>query len=160
MSKPAEVILEAYETDFLKQKLFDYPREIFNKKKDVRKLRDALAMVDQERAVLEADMIQSISDEKDPNTGKPKFSNEATRAGELTRRKAENAEYCAVMQEVKRDRYTLSEAEDELEMLQDAFKAARYVVRLVSEEIALMGSEDTEVEEPLGLRKVVGGEPF
>ena len=159
MSKPAEQILAAYETDHLKQKMFDYPREIFNKKKEIRQLREVFAESDQERAVLEAEMMQEITDTKDPSTGKAKYSNEKTRDGELTRRKADSSDYFNVMQVVKRAGYALSEAQDELEMLQDAFKAARYVVRLVSEEIALMGGEDAEQEEPLGLKKVAG-EPW
>ena len=151
MNQSAKTILGAYETEQLKSRLMDYPRQIFNKKKDVRQLRDVFANAELTRSLLEAEIQQDINDEKDHVTGKAKYSNEGSRAAELVRRKADSREYQRVAQESKQANYSLSEAQDELEMLMDSFKAARYVMRLISEEIALMGAEDVEDEDPLGL---------
>lgn len=156
----AKMILAAYETDQLKLRMLNYPLQIFNKKKDVRQLRDAFADAELTRSLLEAEMLQDIGDEKDPGTGKPRYSNEGSRAAEMIKRKAESRGYQSAMQKAKNAGYALSEAQDELEMLMDAFKAARYVTRLVSEEIALMAMDDTENEDPLGLMSTVSKEPY
>ena len=158
MSKPAEVILAAYETDYLKEKMFSYPASIFDKKRALRALRDNFSDADQARALLEANMMSEISDETDSATGKAKYSNEKAREAELIRRKTASVEYQSAMKELRKAGHALSEAQDELEMLQDAFKSTRYVARLVSEELALMASEDTEQEEPL--TKAASAEPF
>lgn len=146
MARPIENILAELDTKALKVKLFEYPMLIKEQKTRVRTKREAFSTLEQERAILEADLATDVSGEMDPTTGKPRFGNDKTRAAELVRRKAENAQYRTAATAAKSAEHKLNEAQDELEMLADKFRACRYVTRLTSEELALMANEEPEEE--------------
>ncbi len=97
--------------------------------------------------MIEAEMATDIAVEMDPNTGKPKFTNDKTRQAELLRRKGTDPVAQEAMTAMKKAEYLMNELQDELEALQDKFRSYRYVVRLTAEELALMASEH-EIEEP------------
>lgn len=137
-------LLAEYETRLLKDRLLEYPAMILNQKALIRKLREAYRMADQERIILEADIAGEIASETNPDTGKAAYSNTEARAVELVRRKKTNSSYQEVAMAARGSEHELNEAQDQLEALQDKFKAYRYVVRLTAEELALFASEENE----------------
>lgn len=144
MSKLAERLLSDLDTIDIKNKLMEYPELIREQKLKVRNLREVFAEMEEQRAILEADITTTIAAEIDPNTGKARFSNEKARAAELMIRKAADGEYKAADKRAKQAAFNLEDAEDELAMLYDKFKATRYRARLVSSELELLASEDAD----------------
>ena len=137
-------LLAEYETRLLKDKLLGFPDAIKNQKALIRKLREVSRGADQERIILEADIAGEIASETNPDTGKAAYSNTEARAVELVRRKKTNSSYQEVAMVARGAEHELNEAQDQLDALQDKFKAYRYVVRLTAEELALMSSEEQE----------------
>lgn len=137
-------LLAEYETRLLKDRLLEYPEMIKNQKSKIRRLKDAFREADRERVILEADIAGEIASETNPNTGKAAYGNAEARSVELTRRKKTDTGYQDVAKVARDAEYELGEAQDELEALQDKFKAYRYVVRLTAEELALMATEEQE----------------
>jgi len=137
-------LLAQYETRLLKDKLLEFPGLIKKQKAVLRDLRENLKDASQTMAMLEADLATEIAAENDPNTSKPKFSNDKARQAELLRRKMQDPGCQEAAAELKKAEYAMSAAQDELEALQDKFKAYRYVVRLTAEELALLASEEQE----------------
>jgi hypothetical protein len=142
-------MLSHYETHRIKSKLLEFPSLIQTQKQKIRVLRDAFKDADTERGIIEADLASQINAEMDPNSGKQKFSNQATRDAELMKRKVANAGYVAADKKARQARYAMNEAEDELEALQDKYRSYRYVARLVSAELEFMAgmSGDMAAEE-------------
>jgi hypothetical protein len=141
LAKSAEIILQDYETQRLKNKLLEFPGLIKAQKQKIRLLRDTFKDADAARAIIEADLATDINAETDPNSGKAKYSNEKARAAELMKRKAANEDFKVADKQARQAGYTLGEAEDELEALQDKYRSYRYVVRLVSAELELMAGD-------------------
>lgn len=137
-------LLHEYETRLLKDKLIELPGRILKKKAVIRDAREVYNNAAQDIAMLEANLAVDIAAETDPNTGKAKYSNDKMRQAELMRRKAAEPECSAAALRLKEAERRLGGLQDELEALQDKFKAYRYVVRLTAEELALLASEEQE----------------
>jgi|GEM_PF-2794684 len=140
-------LLAEYETRLLKDKLLEFPGKIKQQKAALRDARASYAEAAQEVALIEAEIATNIAVETDPNTGKPKFTNDKTRQAELLRRKGANSVARSAAIAMREAERLMNELQDELEALQDKFRSYRYVVRLTAEELALMASEH-EPEEP------------
>lgn len=96
---------------------------------------------------MENDMMLIISGEKNPDTGKPKYSNEAARRAELDNRKKTDPDYIALEDHIRDVRDQLDDlenqvamAEAELERIQHMFTAVIKETSLVSQEMALMAA--------------------
>ena len=137
-------LLHEYETRLLKDKLLEFPELILKKKTALRDIRESYNESAQNVAMLEADLAVEIAAEADPNTGKAKYSNDKMRQAELMRRKSADSTVKIAIADMKEYERRLGEAQDELESLQDKFKAYRYVVRLTAEELALLAGEEQE----------------
>ena len=140
-------LLNEYETRLLKDKLLEFPGQIKHQKAVLRDARASYAEAAQEVAMIEAEIATNIAVETDPNTGKPKFTNDKTRQAELLRRKSADPVAQNAVIAMREAEHLMSELQDELEALQDKFRSYRYVARLTAEELALMASEH-EAEEP------------
>ncbi len=147
MAKIAEEILSRLETNVLKAKLLEFPSMILDQKAAIRTLKDEYAEKEQERAMLEADLMTQLSAESDQNTGKAKFSNDKARQAELQKRKSTDPMYIEAALAARYAGHRLSEAQDELDAMADKFKAYRYVTKLTAEELALLASEEAEAVE-------------
>ncbi|MDN5324141.1 MAG: hypothetical protein PWQ67_2595 [Clostridia bacterium] len=139
-------LLAQYETDMLKSKLRTFPSIIKAQKQKVRDAREEFKETDQMRAIHEADLMTDINAEKDPVTGKAMFSNDKTRQAELLRRKQNDFAYQEAERAAKAAQIKLNEAEDELDRLIDEFKSYRYIVGLTTQELALLASEEREID--------------
>ena len=142
--KGARVILDEMNTGYLRDRLLGYPDEIVTLKKQIRLLREKADAEEQVRAILEATMVMEIADEVDFNTGKARFTNEKSRAGELMRRKSEDAEYQAALKVARGAMFEVNGLEDELVGIEDKFKATRFVARLLAAELEFMSDFDGE----------------
>ena len=142
----ADNILSELNTDHIKRQLQEFPDRIVSKKAEARLLREDAKDADRERAMLEAVMASEISDERNVDTGKPRFSNDKAREAELMKRKGESADYQSARLVARHAQFALSGVEDELEALADKFRAMRYVARLVSAELELLAGDDLDGE--------------
>lgn len=152
----AKKILEEMNTDHIKARLLDYPDAIVALKKQVRVLREAADEAEQARAMLEAGMVVEIADEVDYSTGKAAFKNVEARAGELLRRKAQDDEYQDVAQTARKARFEVSGLEDELEGIENKFKATRFVSRLLAAELEFMADYDEGEEDKYPIHDMDG----
>lgn len=148
--KTVESLLAELETKVLKARLLVYPEIIQAHKAGLREARETYNEAAARVAMLEAELATDIATETDPNTGKPKFSNDKTRQNELLRRRGTSPEYTEAAQEAREAERRMNELQDELEGLQDKFKSYRYITRLTAEELALLATEETEQEEFTG----------
>ena len=148
MPKDIPAILADMETDLLKRRLYDFPVQIKGQKAEIRDLRESHNTLQRELKMIEADMAADIAVEKDPNTGKPVYSNKEARDAELERRKWQDPGYQAAALSAREAGYKLEEAQDELDKLQDQYKSYRYVVRLVTQELALFALDEEQEDGP------------
>ncbi len=157
-------LLSEYETRLLKDKLYEFPKQIKGQKALIRKYRGDLAAKNQEKEMLEAEFKAAIAAEKDPNTGKPAYSNAEARQAEFTRRAAQSAQYQQIAGEVNNAEFLMAEAQEELELLQDQYKSYRYVVQLVTAELNVYALQEENPEEircyPSQVMQVGGTEPY
>lgn len=75
----------------------------------------ALQEAEEQLKVAEAELVVQISAETDPATSKPRYSNEAARAAELARRKAQDNTYLYAQQAARsaRETYEMTRAQRE-----------------------------------------------
>lgn len=163
-----EQFLETYNTRHIKEELLNFPNEIMNQKDLIRRAKDAFKEADLPRQMLEIEMIDDIAAEINSATGKATFSNEKARENELAKRKAKNPEYQELQRQAKEAARELAAAEDELERLENKFKAYRYVAALVTAELSVIVgglAEEWPTEEINALnnragQKATDGQPY
>ena len=136
----ARAILDDLGTNLFKEKLLTLPAKIETQKAKVRQLREAHTEKEQTRALWEADIMSTINSEINPSTGKPAFSNEKARNAEMLRRMTESGEYQLAAREAKEAEMVVSASQDELERLQDEFRANQFVSQLLSYEVSLFAN--------------------
>ena len=146
--KDIPAILADLETDLLKRRLYDFPEQIKEQKKVIRELRNMFKDAERELKMAEADLATDIAAEKDPNTDKLVYSNKEAREAELERRKAKCPNCQDAAKAAREAGYKLEEAQDELDKLQDQYKSYRYVVRLVTQELALFALDEEQEDGP------------
>lgn len=152
-------LLEHYNADHIRKSLLELPAKIVLQKLNIRKAWDAFKEADLPREIMEIEFIDDITAEKDPGTGKARFSNEKSRENELKKRKTASAEYQELVARAREAERELNSAEDDLEYLENRFKAYRYVSALVSSELSVMASglaEEWPMEEIRSLGRVDG----
>lgn len=136
----ARVILDDLRTDQFKQKLLTLPGQIETQKTKARQLREVYTEKEQIRALREAEIAEEISTATNPNTGKPLYSNEKTREAAKIQRMNTDPEYLQLAQLAKEAKMEWNAAQDELERLQDEFKATQFIAQMVSYEVALFAN--------------------
>jgi hypothetical protein len=134
-------ILEDLNTERQKVQLLDFPDQIYRQKEKIRSLRQVFKDADSERALREADIASEIASETNPDTGKPVYSNAAARDDERLKRLARDPEYQQLLKKVREASMAVESAQDELERIENKFKASRYVTALITEEISLYAGE-------------------
>lgn len=144
-------ILAEYNTEGLRQRLLEFPRQIWEQKSKVEKAQIAVREIKQEISQREAEMATEIAAEKNPdNPNKATFSNVEARAAELLRRKKADPECQRLCSQLKSAEWDASSSRFDLERLQDDFKASRYVADLMARELAVlaagMGSGEANAE--------------
>jgi hypothetical protein len=140
--RTAETILADLETSTLKAKLLEYPALIHRRKEDLFRARQQLTEAQNARIEAEALLVSMIAAEKNPNTGKPAYSNAEARAAELVNRKKTSIEYQEADRLVQEIEALVNTLQFDLERLQDEFRAYRYVVDLTARELALLASDN------------------
>lgn len=153
MAKNIPAILADLETDLLKRRLYDFPGQIRAQKRVVREHREAYDALQQEARMLEAELATDISAETNPNNGKPAYSNKEAREAELEQRKGADIEYMEAAQKARKAGWQLEEAQDELEKIQDEYKSYRYVVGMVTKELAVYALDEEQED---GRREATG----
>lgn len=133
----AREILDDLGTDLFKEELLTLPGRIAVQKAKIRQLREAYTEKEQTRALWEAEIMSEVVSAINPDTGKPAFSNETARNTEKLRRMAARADYQKAARYAKDAELAVGGAQDELERLQDEFRAAQYVAEIVASEVAL-----------------------
>ncbi|HBR33880.1 MAG TPA: hypothetical protein DD734_04545 [Firmicutes bacterium] len=133
----ARQILDEQATDLAKQRLLSLPLKMEMQKRAIRQLREVYNEKEQTRALWEAEIMSEVVSASNPDTGKPAFSNETARNTEKLRRMAASEDYQKVARCAKDAELAVGTAQDELERLQDEFRAAQYVAEIVASEIAL-----------------------
>lgn len=136
--------LDGYNVEHLKNSLIEFPELILTQKAAIRKAKDAFKDADQPRQLLELEMADDIAMEKDSGSGKAKYSNDKARDNELMRRKVANKEYRELNRQSREAAREVSAAEDELERLENKFKAYRYVTALVTAELSVIAGSLAE----------------
>ena len=164
-----EQFLDQYNTRNIKEELLYFPERIWTQKEIIRKEKDSFKDADQPRQMLEIEMIDNIAIETSPVTGKAMFSNDKARENELAKRKSTSPEYRELRQQAREAARTLAAAEDELERLENKFKAYRYVAALVTAELSVIAgslAEEWPTEEINAVnnngtsQKGTGGQPY
>jgi len=133
----AREILYQFETAKIKNQLAEYPERIFQAKEAVNNLREELKMAETELKEAEAMLITEIALETNGN-GKPKFGNERTRQAELIKRQANDKDYQTVLENLKQVQRKLDNAQLNLELLYDEFRATHYIARLTEAELRII----------------------
>jgi len=133
----ARQILEEQATDLAKQRLLSLPLKMEMQKRAIRQLREVYNEKEQTRALWEAEIMSEVVSASNPDTGKPAFSNETARNTEKLRRMAASEDYQKVARCAKDAELAVGTAQDELERLQDEFRAAQYVAEIVASEVSL-----------------------
>jgi len=133
----AREILEHFETEKIKNQLAKYPQYIFEAKEAVNNIREELKMAETELKEAEAMLITEIALETNGN-GKPKFGNERTRQAELIKRQANSEDYQAVLENLKHIQRKLDNAQLNLELLYDEFRATHYIARITEAELRII----------------------
>jgi len=163
-----EQFLDQYNTRQIKEELLRFPERILSQKDLIRRAKDAFKEADLPRQMLEIEMIDNIAAEINPATGKALFSNDKARDNELAKRKANNPEYQDLRAQSREAARELAAAEDELERLENKFKAYRYVAALVTAELSVIVgglAEEWPTEEINALnnragQKATDGQPY
>ena len=128
----AKEILEDLNTERQKVQLLDFPDQIYRQKERIRSLRQVFKDADSERALREADIASEIASETNPDTGKPIYSNAAARDDERLKRLAKDPEYQQLLKRVREASMAVEAAQDELERIENKFKASRYIAALIT----------------------------
>lgn len=121
-----------------RRKINSYRSQQRNLHKDIKEKESALKS-------LENDLLLFITAEINPDTGKPKFSNDKARQAELNNRKKTDTSYIAIDSQLRQMRDQADElenqvamAEAELERCQNTFTAVTKKVNLVNQEMSLI----------------------
>lgn len=138
---PVEQILAQFQTQTIKAKLLELPNQIQAAKEELSQAKMNLKYAEEDRLQAEAVLIAAISAELDPNTGKPKFSNEKARAAELVRRKNTDTDYQIAERTCIEAQTAVENLQIKLEKLQDEFRSYRYIADLTARELALYASD-------------------
>ena len=133
----AQDILQNLTTERYKEKLLTLPWKIESQKQKIREFRDAHAEKEQARALKEAEIVEIINAETNPDTGKPLYSNDKAREAAKLCRMGTDQEYQQLAREVKEAKMVMNEAQDQLEQLQDEFKSFQVLAEVVASEVAL-----------------------
>lgn len=141
ISKPVEQILAQFQTQTLVAKLLELPSQIQTAKEELAGAKMDLKYAEEARMQAEAILVAAISAELDPNTGKPKFSNDKVGAAELTRRKTIDIDYLNAEQDCNEAQILVENLQIQLEKLQDEFRSYRYITDLTARELALYASD-------------------
>lgn len=136
----ARQILDDLGTKLFKEKLLTLPAKIETQKAKIRQLREVYSEKEQTRALKEAEIMEEVNAETNPNTGKPLYSNEKAREAAKLRKMSTDPEYQQLTQLVKEAEMAVNAAQDELERLYDEFKATQFITQLVGYEVALFAN--------------------
>ena len=146
MNTSAQALLKEYGAEGLRNMLVNFPHDILYQKGVVRVKREKHEDARLEHDLREAELLSEITCATMPESGKPMFSNETARKAELMKRQQVDAEYRQKFQAMRTAENELGEEQDKLECMADKFKAMRYVVGLMTQELALLASEEYENE--------------
>lgn len=126
--------ISKFETDGLKRDLVSMPLKIWEQKKKINSLKEAVEKLRLELKEIEANLTIEIASETNGGN-KPKFPNAEARAAELIRRKNESAEYQQVFKQLQASQQELEDEQINLELLLDQFSALRAVAKLTAAEL-------------------------
>lgn len=135
-----EVFQNEFNAEAMAAKLEAMPGKIRNQRTVVADAMQNMQDRKTELDNLEGMLALEISQEKNPKTGKPMFSNEKTRSAELVRRKTEDPEYQAALQVYKQEEAAYNAAQFDLEMLRDEFSAIRAAAEFWGNYMRLLAS--------------------
>jgi hypothetical protein len=128
----------------VKLELEQYPDKIRDQKSKVRDLKQTFSDVDADRASRELELMAEISDELDPTTGKPKFSNEKARQAELAKRCRTDQDYNISAKLSKEAQRAVDQAQDELERLENKYRSCRYRADVIAAELRFWAGKEDE----------------
>lgn len=126
--------------DRIVNRLAELPSQIQAQQATVAGLRQAVRLAEADLLTAEAILTAAISDEVDPRTGKPAYSNDTARKAELAKRKSTDAAYQAAAAAYRETEQRLNDAQFELDRLLNDFSAQRTVGRLVEAQLRLLGN--------------------
>lgn len=139
-------LLSEYETNIYKDRLSSLPVAIRKQKDELADAKRSLAEAQNAKTEVEAMLTALIAAEVNPETGKPRFTNAQMRSAELVHRQKESTEYQAAKKECDRAEAFASSMQFNLEQLWDEFRACRYTVALITQELALWCSSTPQAE--------------
>ena len=116
-------------------------------KEVIRELAEGYKDAEDARMLVEVELADEIAGEKDPNTGKARYSNAEQRNNELTRRKITDPRHREAYRAARDALHALKAAEDERAAMEGKFKACRYVLNIRAAKIALLASEHVHVHQ-------------
>lgn len=144
--KAAKDISKDLDLQRIKSRLEELPGEIYHQKSRVNNCRQLLIGTASIKNLEESILISMIACEVGDN-GKPKHSNKEARDAELFQRKITSPPYRDAEEKYKKEEQDLSNAQVQLEQLQDEFRSLRMVAKISCKELALLGLEDDEEDE-------------
>ena len=136
----ATAINDQLGVDSIRQKLDELPMQIKGHQNAVFAARQAVAFTEQQVLAAKAELQAAIAVEINPSTGKPLFSNAETREAELIRRQMASPGYQAAAIQLIEAQEVYSQAQFEVEQLQNEFAAARSLANMVAGQLQLLGS--------------------
>lgn len=144
MNTAAQALLKEYGAEGLRTMLVSFPGDIVRQKGIVRMKRERHEDARLEHDLREAELLSEITCEVMTESGKARFSNDTARKAELMKRQQVDAEYRQKFQAMRTAENELGEEQDKLDGLADKFKAMRYVMALMTQELALLATEEQD----------------
>lgn len=126
--------------DNLTNLLHDLPAAIRQQQETVAQLRQQLDDARVELETAEAMLITAISEEIDPKTGKPVYSNETARRAALAQRRSSDPAYAAAASKVRELESALASAQADLDLLLNRFTSARKLADLTAARLNLLAA--------------------
>ncbi len=136
----ARAIAAEMGVESIREKLHNLPMQIKGHQSAVYAAKLAVADAEQRVLAAKAELQAGIAVEINPATGKPQFSNAETREAELIRRQGADPAYQAAAAQLREAQEVHSQAQIELEMLQNDFGAVKAVAHVVAGQLQLLGS--------------------
>lgn len=131
-------IIEQYDLESAHNSLSEFPDKLFKKRSEISALARQWRMAQEAVKLAEARLQIKIAVDIDERTGKPRFSNEASRQAELTVRKNSDPDYQAVMDECGKIEMALDNAKLELQKLIDEEALIKGLLDYSTAEIKLL----------------------
>lgn len=118
------------------------PESIAEQKKVVRAVKNEFEEAEEERAAMELEVMGEVTDEQDPVSGKPRYSNDKSRQAELSRRLKSIPSYTVLARHAKAIKSKLGQAQDELDRLENNYRSLRYRAELAAAELRFWAGEE------------------